>query len=391
MTRGNLPDSIKIIGKHFLKKAIDKIFPPDIPVSHRDKGKLYGLMRSDQQFNLYWGDLHGHSSLSTEAVGSPDEYYDYARTSRKLDFVALTDHDYSMTPAKWRIIRDKAAEYYQPGVFVTFIAYEWTSHFGHKVVLFGSTEVPETIMVRARTDEANPHALWQFLDQYQALTIPHHTLSFQVTTDWSYQNNVLQPLVEIYSKHGSCEFPGSPPVPYKISSTPGKSVIDALNAGHRLGFIGCSDTHCSKPGSEKSMELLTHRLVLKYQSGLTGIYAENLTRPKIWAALLARRTFATTGVRLFLDFRIGDHFMGEQFSTHSAQTIAVWVEAPAPIELLEIVKNGLVFYSENPNDLSTSLALKDAASEPGTCYYYLRLTLQDGHRAWSSPIWVDYV
>lgn len=273
---------------------------------------------------------------------------------------------------------------------MTFVAYEWTSHFGHKVVLFPDKNVPEKIMVRSRRKEDNPYALWQFLRSYGAITIPHHTLSFQVTTNWFYKDNISQPLVEIYSKHGSCEYPGSLPIPYKITSEKGRSVLEALDRGHQLGFVGCSDTHCSKPGSEKATELLTHRIVLKYKSGLTGIYAEDLTRAKIWEALLARRTFATTGIRPFVDFRVGGHFMGEAFTTTEAQTISAWIEAQSPLKLIEIVKNGQVLASFDSGKSTETISLPDPKPEQGQSYYYLRLTFKGGERVWSSPIWVTY-
>lgn len=386
-----LPHLVKSMGKQFLKRAIDKVFPPDNPLSQHDQGKRYGIVNGDNQFSLYWGDLHGHSNLSAEAVGSPDDFYEYARHQRLLDFTALTDHDFSINDDKWLLIQAKAAQYNEPGRFVTFVAYEWTSHFGHKVVLFPADLVPEKIMVRSRKKKDNPYALWSFLKPWGAITIPHHTFSLQVSTNWFYKNNEQQPLVEIYSKHGSCEEPNSPPVVFKMALEKNRSVVDALNRGHRLGFIGCSDTHCSKPGSEKSMELLTHRLVLKYKSGLTGVYARSLTREGIWRALLARRTFATTGVRLFVDFRVGEHLMGEEFSTSDRQMMSVWIDSPEAIASVDIIKNGKLFLTRTPHRTTEHFTAWDDEPREGDCYYYMRVTLESGNRAWCSPIWVHYI
>lgn len=385
----NISKLLKFAGQQALKAVIEKVFPPDSPIEDFEKGKHYGFLKDNKQYSLYWGDLHGHSELSAEAAGSPDEYYQYARDNRKLDFVALTDHDFSMNSHKWEIIQQKAAEYYQSGRFVNFVAYEWTSHFGHKVVLFPNTEVPEKIMVRSRRKEDNPYALWKFLKEYKAITIPHHTFSYGVTTNWVYKSNELEPLVEIYSKHGSCECIGSKPVPFRIEKKE-HSVAHALNTSHRLGFIGCSDTHYAKPGSKESIELLTHRLILKYKSGFTGVFAEELTREGIWEALKARRTFATTGIRLFADFRIGKHLMGEEFKASEIERISLWIEAPIEVELVEIIKNGKCLFSEKVDSKKVTMSWKDTSPDKGSNYYYPRITLKDSNRAWISPIWVHY-
>lgn len=382
--------SVRIIGRHLLSKVIEKVFPPDPPLAPRDKGSVQALIRHGKQYNLYWGDLHGHSSVSSEAVGTPDDYYHYASAKRKLDFVALTDHDFSIDDEDWQLLQEKANAYNQPGFFTTFIAYEWTSRFGHKVVLFPSTNVPSKIMVRSREKKDNPYALWQFLKPFGAITIPHHTISRQITTDWYYKDNTLQPLVEIYSKHGSCEHYESEPIPFRITREKDRSVQDALRLGHRLGFVGCSDTHCSRPGSAQSMELLTHRIVLKYSSGLTGLFAREKTREGIWDALSNRRTYATTGTRMFVDFRVGDHFMGEEFQATKRQRIAAYIDAPAPIQKVEIIKDGQVIHGDEPSKTSNRISLLDPQKELGTHYFYVRVTLGNGERAWASPVWVHY-
>src|SRR3989339_2261472 len=45
------------------------------------------------QYHIYWGDVHGHSSLS-DGKGSPDDYFTHARDVARLDFAILTDHDF---------------------------------------------------------------------------------------------------------------------------------------------------------------------------------------------------------------------------------------------------------------------------------------------------------
>ena len=81
-------------------------------------------------YQVYFGDIHGHSELS-DGKGSPDDYFTVARDEAKLDFCALTDHDHGgvrrpelWEAGKWELVQKKVAEYHEPGRFVTLLAYE---------------------------------------------------------------------------------------------------------------------------------------------------------------------------------------------------------------------------------------------------------------------------
>jgi len=84
-----------------------------------------------KRYNIYWGDIHEHSSLSPKVFFySPEFYYIYARDNTHLDFSAMADHDDLggvSNIKKWRKLQDLAHKFYEPHKFVTFIGYEWTS------------------------------------------------------------------------------------------------------------------------------------------------------------------------------------------------------------------------------------------------------------------------
>ena len=76
---------------------------------------LIATLAGCTRYHLYWGDVHGHTSLS-DGQGTPDEYFTYARDTANLDFTILTDHDFghgppwNMPPEDWTAIQDAAEE-----------------------------------------------------------------------------------------------------------------------------------------------------------------------------------------------------------------------------------------------------------------------------------------
>ncbi|MDP8255919.1 MAG: DUF3604 domain-containing protein [Candidatus Alcyoniella australis] len=104
---------------------------------------------------MLWGQIHGHSLVS-DGLGSDAEFYEFARDKSLLDFAALTDHGYltesivhpqflrhQINPPQWDEYCRVCREFNDPGCFVTFLAYEWTSQvFSDKNVYFLHDDEP---------------------------------------------------------------------------------------------------------------------------------------------------------------------------------------------------------------------------------------------------------
>jgi hypothetical protein len=231
-----------------------------------------------------------------------------------------------------------------------------------------------------------PAKLWRAVRAAGGLVVPHHPgyarEGLMWGTDWDYHDDEEQPVVEIYSKHGASEFVGNPrPLP---RMGPEGCVQTALARGHRLGFVGGSDTHASRPGSDIVED---YSDVQRYgQSGLTAVRAPELTRAGLLAGLRARACYATTGERIWLDVRVAGVPMGGEAEISGPVVIEVEAHGTEPIALVEVLRDGEVAFSAEPDALSAELTWTDEPAGPA--YYYVRLTQENGSRAWASPVWV---
>ena len=111
------------------------------------------------------------------------------------------------------------------------------------------------------------------------------------------------------------------------------------------------------------------------------------TGTSIFESLKARRTYAATD-KIFLDFTLGDHLMGEEVAVQGAPEFQVNVEGTAPIARVDVIKDGTFVYTRNLNSRMSWLTYRDQNFGGGESYYYVRVIQSDKNMAWASPIWV---
>ena len=358
----------------------------------------------ESQRRLVWGDLHGHSRFS-DGTGTAEDYFAYARDVARLDVVALTDHDHwgprplDEEPAAQARILEAARAFHSQGRFVTLPGYEWTSWlYGHRHVLYfedgedltdrqasGALAAEDAMPIYSSIDPETdrPDELWAALRGRRALTFAHHSAGEPVAVDWSYRPDpVLEPLTEIVSVHGSSEASDAP-VPVR-GGIPGYFVRDVLGRGERLGFIGSGDSHDGHPGLAQ---------IASGQAGLAGIFTQALDREHLLAAMRARSTFATNGIRPFLEVTIDETSMGGSLATGAdSHTLRVRYEATAPIVRVDLVRSGRIASLEAPDDQPYGQSLRLDRTIPGLApgeFHYVRILQEDGGAAWSSPIFAD--
>jgi len=447
-------------------------------------------------YSIYWGDIHSHTAYSDDAYiiqenlglepGRVQSALDYGK--QRLDFLAITDHaehteiyrdengniinDGNGQPIdEWQDIRTRCGDSASNDPLIVFIGFEFTKTgedesgneidgAGHKCVLFKDTNVPDAPIsaVEGKPAPNSPYCalptdLWNQLTGagYEYMTIPHHpskgtsaiiSPETDMSTDWTYANHERQPLVEIFSVHGSSDYEGCDD---EVDGFRGeRSVESALNLwlstgdpGYKLGIVASTDNHLSKPGSvDENPDNMVHQEG-DYTGGLVAALAAERSREGIWEALIHRRVYGTSAPRIkFNAFTVtaasNTYYMGQtvkcmgttpcsisihldvETDTADVERIVITkstVDDPASGGNLKSGKPWLVQTAESHPLCQTwsgkvvTITVSDTV-EPPRAYYrvtvYQKLTTRfswngiayvprsTNERAWSPPIFIEY-
>ncbi len=358
-------------------------------------GKTYSLLLGDCHRHT---DVRGHSAVD----GSIEDTYRYALDAARMDFVGPSDHNEvlggrwpdSLRDYQWWYAQKLVDVYTHAPKFWGIYSYEHSMSRpgGHRNVLFLKRGAPLRPIDRALGRSApdnQPPALWAWMRKNvlsangQKTVIVPHTFAAGPLADWTWEPAPFDCLLEIYQgARGSYERWRTPDREKRGGTQvdePGHFAQDALNKGHRYGFVSFSD-HGS-----------TH-------NSWAAIWASETTRASLFDAMLARRTFAASD-EISVKATAGGHMVGEAFtaSVASPPAIVVEVEAQDQILRIDIVKNGEYVYTQRPGSRAAALSYKDSHAAPGESYYYVRIFQADPDKpdgdpeiAWTSPFFVRY-
>jgi hypothetical protein len=293
----------------------------------------YSTTAGDRRYELYWGDLHRHSLISRCTAGdepSLDDFYRYSFDVCEYDFWAVTDHAENTSQYQWWSIQKLADVLNVEGRFVPFYGFEWTAATGHQNVVYESAVRDAPIYSSTAAETSRPDQLWRELRKagQRCLTIPHHPGSAMVPCDWSYHDEEMLRLVEIFQAcRGNYEHDGCFRQ-YSDGTLSGTFVTDGLLAGHRFGLISSSD----------------HGNGASY----VGAFAERLSRDAVFDALYGRRTIAATTRDIVVDLRLNGCFMGSEAPAAETASIDVRASGYRDVARLDIVRNGRVVHSLQP-------------------------------------------
>ncbi len=345
----------------------------------------------------FWGDPHCHSLLSDGATSS-QEHYQYARDVALLDFASVTDHG-PRSQETWEKTCRWADSANRPGRFVALLGHErafrddqgGTCHVNYYYLTRNSfAEVPDPV-----SGPKSPELLAR-LRELRGMVVPHHAayaVDSMGLSDWSLFEGVPITTCEIYSTHGNSEsYDGPRPV---IARRAGIYYQDALARGFKLGAIAGSDHHGVPCGSLLKLQDFPKNSTdehMALRGGLTAVRAGRLTRRALFGAVADRRTYATTGDHILMDFSVSGHPLGSVVSQGRSgpRRIRLLVAGTTLLERVEVLKNNEVLATFEPGEfvLRTTVTDRRAGSTPAE-WYYLRVLQADGEMAWSSPIWFE--
>ena len=303
------------------------------------------------EYQVYFGDLHNHNNIGY-AAGSLGRTFEIARNH--LDFFAFTPHGwwndieeypfniqhkwlngFAVVQERWPEVIGMAKKYDRAGEFVPITGFEWHStNCGDYHILFPVLDAPYKRFNQLAE-------LQKFAKQHRAIMIPHHP-AFEVGhrgANFALLDPEVSPVVDIFSEFGSAEHDRAPH-PYVRHTEGGRWTKNTLQywlkEGRRLGVVASTDDHLGYPGA--------------YREGLAAVWATALSREAIFDAIRHRRTYAVTGDRIRLDFRLNGHFMGEEVPFTDRRALAVDVNGWDQVDRVEILKNNQVLHRAYPMD-----------------------------------------
>ncbi len=375
------------------------------------------VWEGEPQYRRFFGDTHFHTGTGTGNTGFAESWadnrggdhrgnfttqeaaYTYIRDVARHDFASASEHDDEVFDSlAWRESQQIADSFYEPGTFTTFYAYEWTATGEHHVVLHKDHE---SMHFHSHHHETLPE-LWDALDEQgtPAITIPHLMWPFDDHTMWNEINNEYRKVGEIYSLWNNRFLlsPNDDPQRFELGIDNPWSYQYAWHRGHKIGLIGSSDNHLGQPGSN------AYTIHTRHAGGLAAVLADENTREGIWHSFSHRRTYATSGTRIYLHFTADNNYMGSKYETNEPPEFKIRAGGTNLINRVELIKyNGeeyITLYTDRPDaDISEFTYTDEDFS--GDSMYYVRVIQADEYpgrtyadpapeMAWSSPVWIMY-
>ncbi|MGH8247543.1 MAG: hypothetical protein ACREUU_14050 [Gammaproteobacteria bacterium] len=376
---------------------------PALDPGHTDERGDLAAIRSARtrlggdELRIVRGDLHRHTELSWDGGGTGDssllDFYRYMIDAAGMDFGAVTDHNAGGDHLySYWYIQKTTDMFHLPGRYVSLYGYERSAVFpnGHRNIFHARRGIPvvtfftRSIMSGERPGvgtgallENDTKLLYEILRRTQGIAISH-TSATRMGTDWRDNDPALEPVVEIFQgARTNYEYLGAPRSVdlqedaqhmERAGYQPEGFVDNAWKKGYRLGTITSSD-HGS-----------TH---ISYAM----VYVKDSSREGVLDGIRQRHTYGATD-NIILEFRIGDHFMGEEFEGRGRPRLRIRARGTADVARIDIRRNDENLASLQPGKREVDVTYADSTAATGLNRYYVRVQQSDGQLAWSSPIWV---
>ena len=371
----------------------------------KETSKTWSFTIGEATFQRYFGQLHSHTQYS-DGAGSLDSALAYVKAlpdNANVDFVAFTDHSnyfdsknnpnveaalYDTSLVKdsdpshsWATYKNTVAAFNAANVgkMVAIAGFEmtWSGGPGH-INTFNTPGIVSrnNTTLNNKTKDAGLQAYYKLLSQTEGVDsisqFNHPGTTFGNFIDFGYWDAVVDTrmyMVEVGNGEGQIGAGGYYPS-YE-------QYIMALDKGWHVAPTNNQDNHKGKWGNANDARDV--------------ILTDDFTEDGIYAALRARRMYATEDKNLELDYTVNGNMMGSIIDVPEKLNFEISFNDPdrtdsiAKVEL--VVNSGKVAYTW---DSAADLAKGSVSVElvPEYTYYFVRVTEGDGDLAVTAPVWV---
>lgn len=332
---------------------------------------------------VYWGDIHAHGwgdctmylmHLRNKKV-DPLNRHMQAREAGRLDFSAIGPMSYPHENRQeiWDAYKDACIKTMEDNKYVPFLSYEAHPAEGDRNVIFKSLDedIPPDYRIPMKDLDS------KYASRDDVLLEIHIGGS---SPNWDKYKPERERMVEISSGFGNAEW----------------LLQKALKLGYKPAICGSSDLHIGLMGGIRTVETgrgrfgrLNKLRDSAYGVGpLTAAVTEGLTRDDIWEAFTDRTTYATSGARIFVDFKCNNKNMG---SVIEKQDLDIFFACSGTdiIERVDLICGDYMIKSWFPEKLDFEGSLKLSEKEIPGDWIYLRLHQKDDNYAWTSPVYIQ--
>ena len=371
----------------------------------KETSKTWSFTIGEATFQRYFGQLHSHTQYS-DGAGSLDSALAYVKAlpdNANVDFVAFTDHSnyfdsknnpnveaalYDTSLVKdsdpshsWATYKNAVAAFNaaNAGKMVAIAGFEmtWSGGPGH-INTFNTPGIVSrnNTTLNNKTKDAGLQAYYKLLSQAEGANsisqFNHPGTTFGNFIDFGYWDAVVDTrmyMVEVGNGEGQIGAGGYYPS-YE-------QYIMALDKGWHVAPTNNQDNHKGKWGNANDARDV--------------ILTDDFTEDGIYAALRARRMYATEDKNLELDYTVNGNMMGSIIDVPEKLNFEISFNDPdrtdsiAKVEL--VVNSGKVAYTwDSAADLAKGSVSVELA--PEYTYYFVRVTEGDGDLAVTAPVWV---
>ena len=371
----------------------------------KETSKTWSFTIGEATFQRYFGQLHSHTQYS-DGAGSLESALAYVKAlpdNANVDFVAFTDHSnyfdsknnpnveaalYDTSLVKdsdpshsWATYKNTVAAFNaaNAGKKVAIAGFEmtWSGGPGH-INTFNTPGIVSrnNTTLNNKTKDAGLQAYYKLLSQTEGANsisqFNHPGTTFGNFIDFGYWDAVVDTrmyMVEVGNGEGQIGAGGYYPS-YE-------QYIMALDKGWHVAPTNNQDNHKGRWGNANDARDV--------------ILTDDFSESGIYAALRARRMYATEDKNLELDYTVNGNMMGSIIDVPEKLNFEISFNDPdrtdsiAKVEL--VVNSGKVAYTWNS---AAELANGSVSVEldPEYTYYFVRVTEGDGDLAVTAPVWV---